>query len=201
MGYMTWYRGKFTLNKPLDDETYNLLVGLAKTRRMKRDPQRLEEMGLGNAETFGVDGEFYYNPNDFEQFGQTWDDSILDYNTPPGTQPWLWLKWIPTRDRMAIEWNGESNSYHGELWIKYLVERILKPRGYVLNGHVEAEGEWQCECECSCNSLPEVCQCECSGECVIDYWHIEVKNNLVSWTPSPRHCIPRHFISSFSGKV
>ncbi|WP_051291544.1 hypothetical protein [Fictibacillus gelatini] len=125
MGYMTWYTGKFTLNKPLEDETYNLLVGLAKTRRMKRDPKKLEEMGLGNAETFGVDGEFYYNPNDFEQFGQTWDDSILDYNTPPGTQPWLWLKWIPTRDRMAIEWNGEPNSYHSELWIKYLVERIL----------------------------------------------------------------------------
>ncbi|MEK4343150.1 hypothetical protein [Brevibacillus sp. FSL L8-0710] len=190
MGYMTWYRGKFTLNKPLDDETYELLIGLATTRRMQRDPKKLEEMGYGKAECFGEEGEYFYNPNDFEEFGQTWDDSILDYNNPPVTQPWLWLKWIPTEDRMAIEWNGERNTYYSELWIEYLVERVLKPRGYVLNGIVEAEGEWQCECQCTCDYYKDRCDCECSGECVIDNWWIKVRNNHVSWTPSPRHGKP-----------
>ncbi len=36
MGYTTDFTGAFKLNKPLDDETYNLLVGLATTRRIKR---------------------------------------------------------------------------------------------------------------------------------------------------------------------
>lgn len=32
MGYTTEFRGTFQLNKELDEETYNLLEGLSKTR-------------------------------------------------------------------------------------------------------------------------------------------------------------------------
>lgn len=171
MGYMTFYYGKFNLDRLLDNETFNLLVGLASTRRMIRDTKKLEEMGFGEAKLFGTEGELFFNPNDFDNFGQSWDDSILDYNNPPGNQPYSWLTWIPTDDRKGIIWNETPNSYHSELWIQYIVEEILKPRGYVLNGLVKAEGEEQ-----------------------VDNWQIKIIDNVVTWTKSPRHCKPRKII-------
>jgi hypothetical protein len=37
MGYTTYFDWQFTVDKPVDDETYKLLRGLAKTRRMSRN--------------------------------------------------------------------------------------------------------------------------------------------------------------------
>lgn len=130
MGYSTNFSGKFHLNKPLDDETFNLLVGLAKTRRMKR-----------NIKDYGVEGEFYFNPDDFKNSGQTEDKTIIDYNIPPATQPSLWLEWIPTKDKQHIEWNGGEKFYDYIEWLEYIINKILKPKGYILNGRVEWDGE------------------------------------------------------------
>lgn len=130
MGYTTDFNGRFYLDKPLDDNTFNLLSGLAKTRRMKR-----------NVKDYGIEGEFYFNPDDFENSGQTEDKTIIDYNSPPSTQPSLWLQWIPTEDRQHIEWDGGEKFYNYVEWLKYIIEKILKPKGYVLNGKVEWEGE------------------------------------------------------------
>jgi hypothetical protein len=128
MGYTTEFSGKFNLNKRLDDETYNLLVGLAATRRMKR-----------NMLNYGVDGEFYVGSR--ENFGQNDDPTIVDRNTPPRTQPGLWCQWVPTKDGMSIEWDGNEKFYYYTEWIKYLIKSILGPRGYILNGTVSYQGE------------------------------------------------------------
>jgi len=130
MGYTTDFNGRFYLDKPLDDDTFNLLRGLAKTRRMKR-----------NVKDYGIEGEFYFNPDDFENSGQTEDKTIINYNSPPSTQPSLWLQWIPTEDKQHIEWDGGEKFYNYVEWLEYIIEKILKPRGYVLNGKVEWEGE------------------------------------------------------------
>ncbi|KKL12727.1 hypothetical protein LCGC14_2532870 [marine sediment metagenome] len=130
MGYTTEFKGRFYLDKPLDDNTFNLLEGLAKTRRMKR-----------NIKGYGIEGEFYFNPDDFENSGQAEDKTIIDYNSPPPTQPSLWLRWIPTEDRQHIEWDG-GEKFDGYVeWIEYIIKKILKPRGYFLNGRVEWCGE------------------------------------------------------------
>jgi len=129
MGYTTNFDGQFDLNKKLDDETFNLLNGLAKTRRMKRNV----------AEEFGVEGEFYIN--DDGNSGQTDEDNIVDYNTPPKTQPGLWLQWKPTEDRLHIEWDGNEKFYEYVEWLTYIIQKILIPKGYVLNGEVTWEGE------------------------------------------------------------
>jgi len=130
MGYITDFSGQFNLDKPLDDETYTLLKGLNETRRMKRnvDPK------------YGVEGEFYVESD--APSGQDFDNpNVIDGNTPPSTQPGLWCQWTPTEDRLHIEWDEGEKFYYYVEWIKYIVDKILKPRGYVLNGEVEWEGE------------------------------------------------------------
>jgi hypothetical protein len=123
MGYNTEFYGEFKTNMPVDEETYNLLTGLAKTRRMKR---------TGLPEKYGIDGEYYSEDN---------EEVIVDHNEPPRTQPGLWLCWEMQEDRQTIVWNGQEKFYHYSEWIEYIIEKILKPRGYILNGNVEWRGE------------------------------------------------------------
>jgi len=129
MGYHTYFYGKFDLNKPLDDETYEFLKKLAETRRMKRnvDPK------------YGVEGEFYVLGGG--SFGQAHEDNIIDYNRPPSTQPSLWNHWEPTEDKMHIEHNGGEKFYCYVEWIQYIIKNILAPKGYVLDGTVHWSGE------------------------------------------------------------
>lgn len=141
MGYTTDFCGVFNLNKKLDEETMEFLIGFAETRRMKRNPEILEKLGYGKAEDFGVDGEFFVNFDDVVNMGQTRDDSIVEFNKPPSDQPNMWCQWIPTDDGRGIEWDGEEKFYDAEEWIEYISEKILKPKGYLLNGVVQAQGE------------------------------------------------------------
>lgn len=129
MGYTTDFEGEFTLDKPLVEKDYKLLKGLSKTRRMKRRVSAAE---------FGTDGEFYVEGTGYH--GQGEDDSIVDYNTPPRTQPGLWCQWTPTSPT-TIAWDGNEKFYNYVEWLKYLIDRIIALRGYVLNGTVEWYGE------------------------------------------------------------
>jgi hypothetical protein len=87
---------------------------------------------------YGVDGEFLVEGN--------WNndvkpDTILDYNQPPATQPGLWCQWVPTEDKMSLEWDGGEKFYEGPKWMDYIIHRILVPKGYVCNGIIHAQGE------------------------------------------------------------
>jgi hypothetical protein len=128
MGYTTDFTGTFKLNKNLDAETHDLLKGLATTRRMAR-----------NIQGYGVEGEFY--TLDREDFGQNRTPDVIDGNRPPRTQPGLWCQWTPTDDGLEIEWDGGEKFYCYVEWITYLVDRVLAPRGYKLNGTVAWSGE------------------------------------------------------------
>lgn len=123
MGYSTDFSGSFEIDKPLDDETYNLLKGLSETRRMKRKfPKKLN---------FGVDGEFYVVDD---------NEGVVDVNSPPKTQPGLWCQWEIQEDRQTIEWDGGEKFYAYVKWIEYLIS-ILSPKGYVVSGDVQWSGE------------------------------------------------------------
>jgi hypothetical protein len=135
MGYTTDFEGKFTINKPVDDDTYNLLKGIATTRRMKRS---------GLSEKYGIDGEFYFEKEDFGNCGQSdkpKQGRIVDYNNPPRTQPGLWCQWLIQEDRKTIEWDEGEKFYDYVEWIEYLIVTILSPRGYKVNGEVTWQGE------------------------------------------------------------
>ena len=134
MGYTTDFSGKFKINKKVDDATYTLLVGLSTTRRMKRS-------GL-DEKVYGIDGEFYCE--DTEDLGQQHEPSkgkIVDYNTPSRTQPSLWCHWAIQEDRQTIVWDGGEKFYEYRKWIVYLINKVLRPRKYVVNGKVEWIGE------------------------------------------------------------
>ena len=128
MGYTTDFSGQFTIDRPVDQATYDLLYGLATTRRMGRK---------GLPKENGVEGEFYVDGSD--NYGI--DDNIIDYNTPPKTQPGLWCQWLIQEDKQTIEWDGGEKFYHYVEWIKYFINSILKPQKYILNGQVTWQGE------------------------------------------------------------
>jgi len=129
MGYTTNFTGQFNLDKPLSDKDYEFLRKLNETRRMIRNlPPK-----------YGVDGEFFVDGSGLA--GQDRDKTIIDYNCPPSTQPGLWCGWMPTDDKTGIEWDGREKFYNYIKWIEYIVEKILIPRGYVLNGEVSWIGE------------------------------------------------------------
>lgn len=129
MGYTTDFEGEFTLDKELDDKTFALLKGLASTRRMSR------KVGP----EYGIEGEFYVDGEGF--MGQGAEDHIINSNKPPKTQPGLWCQWLIQDDRKTIKWDGGEKFYHYTTWIRYLIERVLAPAGYTLNGQVKWSGE------------------------------------------------------------
>lgn len=130
MGYTTNFTGGFDITPKLRGEDLTFLTRLSETRRMKR---KVDE------KKYGVEGEFFVEET--EDRGQNHTADIIDYNTPPKTQPGLWLQWAPNEDGGRLEWNGGEKFYEYVAWLEYLIEKIFKPRGYTLNGKVEWEGE------------------------------------------------------------
>jgi hypothetical protein len=139
MGYTTDFNGHFKVEPKLDKETADLINGIASTRRMKRDLHVLATMLKKNylecLQKYGFEGELYYDN------GQETDPSIIDHNLPPSTQPSLWCQWVYKPEEGIIEWDHGEKFYEYVEWIKYLINRILQPKGYTLNGTVYWEGE------------------------------------------------------------
>ena len=129
MGYTTDLYGKLKFNKQLTVDDLNFLKKFADTRRMARN--------VGSE--YGVEGEFYVEGGG--DFGQERDETIIDYNRPPKTQPGLWCQWVPTEDGWHLEWDGNEKFYNYVEWLEYLIEKILAPKGYVLNGTIDWQGE------------------------------------------------------------
>ena len=130
MGYTTDFKGGFEINKPLSEQLKNYLTKFSETRRMKR---KLDDK-------FGVEGEFYVDGGGFG--GQDRESNIIDYNSPPKTQPGLWCQWIPNEDGTEIVWDGGEKFYNYVKWLKYIIKNFLEPEGYVLNGEVKFQGEY-----------------------------------------------------------
>ena len=129
MGYTTDFSGRFQLDKPLQPKIKQFLQKLGETRRMKRNVE----------EAFGIEGEFFvFGTGDY---GQGQDDNIVEFNQEPSTQPSLWCQWIPNEEGTAIEWDGNEKFYAYNDWIFYIINKILAPNGYTLNGVVTWQGE------------------------------------------------------------
>lgn len=129
MGYTTDFAGRFELDKPLAPKMKKFLTMLNETRRMKRNVD----------EAFGIDGEFFVFGTG--SYGQDQDNTIVDYNQQPSTQPSLWCQWVPNEDGTAIEWDGGEKFYAYSEWLFYIINKILAPNGYTLNGTVIWQGE------------------------------------------------------------
>jgi hypothetical protein len=132
MGYDTNFTGQFDLDKPLDDETFDILQRFCFIRHMKREfPD----------DKYGVEGEFFLDGEGKGEARNEIRESIVDHNQPPSTQPSLWCDWEPTEDRLHIKWDGMEKFHDYEKWIQYICDNFLEPRGYVLSGSVGWQGE------------------------------------------------------------
>jgi hypothetical protein len=140
MGYTTEFTGKFNLNKRLDPDTHTFLTKLNETRRMKRNI--LTSNGTPDPR-YGVDGEFFVDGDGMH--GQDVDATVVDQNEPPSTQPSLWCGWVPSKDGLHIEWDGQEKFYGYVEWIVYIMG-ILTPKGYTLSGVVHYQGEEESDC-------------------------------------------------------
>ena len=133
MGYTTDFRGEFECDKPLAGKDKEFLVKLSQTRRMQRKFE---------GDAYGLDGEMYVDGGG--DYGQGYEENIVDYNVPPSSQPSLWCGWVPNEDGTAIEWDGGEKFYGYVEWIKWIIDKVIKPRGYKLNGEVAWRGQdWE----------------------------------------------------------
>lgn len=73
--------------------------------------------------------------------GQDRDDSILDYNYAPKTQPGLWCQWEITEDGTELVWDEGERFYHYIEWLQYMINNFFNLAGYILNGEVTWNGE------------------------------------------------------------
>jgi hypothetical protein len=148
MGYTTDFSGSFQLNRPATVQEKNYLDNLSRTRRMKRDVEKLHEIYKGEhgnpfaktrEEIYGNEGGYFVGAGGHA--GQDHDASIINYNSSPLNQPGLWLQWVLNEDGTQLEWDGGEKFYNYVEWLKYLIDDFFQPWGIKLNGEVEWVGE------------------------------------------------------------
>lgn len=143
MGYTTDFEGVFKLDKPLNTAQIEYLKAFSETRRMKRDAAKVGLLSDPKREAVGLPvgeyGEYFVGGNGFR--GQNTDNSVIDHNDSPLSQPGLWCQWIPNEDGTCIEWDGGEKFYSYIEWLEYIIENFLKPWGLTLSGKVNWRGE------------------------------------------------------------
>jgi len=134
MGYTTDFNGCLRVSRPLTDTEKNYINGMSDTRRMKRDVNVLMEkhkgkygnpFATGNTpeEIYGVDGEFYVNEDEQDDYNQGNDKSIIDYNCPPGQPDRHTTKDMDWRESYTIKQSliGDGKCVPG-LWCNWVIE-------------------------------------------------------------------------------
>jgi hypothetical protein len=127
MGYTTDFDGSFSIEPALSDKDRDFLIAYSDTRHLKR---------VGLDKKYGLDGEWFTKGDPETEGG-----NVEDINRTPISLPGLWCQWVPNEEGTEYLWDEGEKAYNMEDWIYYLVEFFFKPRGYTLNGTVDAQGE------------------------------------------------------------
>jgi hypothetical protein len=145
MGYDTQFEGEFVVDPPLSEEHEEYLKAFCNTRRMKRDARKATKLPDSRREAVGlpvgVQGEFYVGSVDDGHHGQVNDESVVEHNDPPRTQPSLWCDWIPAKHGEIIHWCGRDKFHDYVQWIRYIIKNFVQRWGYELNGEVRWRGD------------------------------------------------------------
>ena len=179
MGYTTDFDGELQLSKNLTPEQFNFINKLNETRRMRRDVTKLMERYKGKhgypgrsidthtpEEIYGNEGEYFVGGEGYA--GQDSEDTIIDYNTPPGQirasglnnfetyweesqkriregkcQPGLWLQWKieEINYKHFLMWDGGEKFYYYVEWLNYLITQFFDKWDVKLNGEIKWKGE------------------------------------------------------------
>lgn len=143
MGYTTDFEGHFDITPPLTPEHRAYINRFGDTRRMSRYPMKAEKLpdDLRKAVGLPIGIESEYFVGAAGPFGQVRDDSILDFNKSPMSQPGLWCQWVATDDGTQLVWDQSEKFYMFVSWLEYMVTHFFQPWGYILNGKVYWQGE------------------------------------------------------------
>jgi len=133
---------------------------------MKRDVGKLMELFKGKhglvgvkikdstpLEIYGEQGGYF--AMDDGNMGQTHDNSVIDFNIPPGQKGWsydnkegqpgLWCKWClefnSETEKYELVWSGEEKFYYYTEWLEYLIKHFFAPWKLKLNGEITWQGE------------------------------------------------------------
>lgn len=127
---------KFQINGEVTPELVSYINNFSESRRMKRSNEKIKEL-YPNWKDYclhgelGTDGEYFACPEEREN-----DTSILDYNTPPTTQPSLWCDWkiVEEDGRYYIKWNGNEGFFYPAPWLKYMIDNFIIPNNLSVSG-------------------------------------------------------------------
>jgi len=152
MGYTTEFKGLgFWTDRPLSEEHRAYIVKFADRRHMQVNPDLIKAgptrtaagMEAGKHGEFVLDDDTHANGTLSEDSGWVMKSThpyLIDYNAPPHGVPGLWCQWTVDEDG-HITWDGNEKFYHYDEWLSWLIENILRPWGYVLNGTLDYQGE------------------------------------------------------------
>ncbi len=131
------------------DDVMELVNGLSKTRRVTRDLSKIKKELDFPFDDYDINGFYYYPKNDFENFGQTIDESVINFNRPPDNSPSLCLDFEVIKEKenkngkdinkYYLVWNGEKENNTIEKqkqWINTLILNIFNPVKMYLNGNI-----------------------------------------------------------------
>lgn len=141
MGYTTEFEGKIKITPSLPQELVSYINKFNETRRMKRNVVILKDKyngEFGFNGNYGEEGEYFIGGLGF--MGQDRDNTIVDYNEPPKTQPGLWCQWEVTEDGKYIQWNEVEKFYDADIWMQYIIDNFIG-NNYSCNGTINAQGE------------------------------------------------------------
>ncbi len=114
MGYTTCFEGHFDVC-PVLDKTTEILLQKVHNHEEDLDVEKPAPFGFG----------------DHQQ--------VLDDTEPPQPMPDEDCQWIYKDGQ--IKWDKAEKFYCYIEWLKYIVDKILAPRSYVVNGTVQWQGE------------------------------------------------------------
>jgi hypothetical protein len=134
---MELYKGEHGLPNPDLTGTPKLPMSEGTVTIINKDGENLPATN-----PYGVDGEYFCMNDSF--LGQSYDESIINSNTPPKTQPGLWCQWVVDEDGTCLSWDQGEKFYDYIEWLQYLIKNFFEPWGVKLNGEVEWRGEdWE----------------------------------------------------------
>lgn len=152
MGYTTSFTGKLSFDKPVDEKTAAYLTAFFKTRHVIRDTNTLSMILKSNhinledvtpvmsgIQSVGEQGKFFIKPFDNNKVPYP-DISVINDNEPPADCPSLWCDFaISQKENSLYMLDGKNYAYIK--WLKWLINYIIAPAGYKLNGRIEYDGE------------------------------------------------------------
>lgn len=152
MGYSVNYYGSIDIEPPLDSELHERINAWLACHHAQYDVDKIYQVDP-DADLHTVDG------NPVGENGWNWVKVFIDPHSPAyepylpaviderhsDPMPSLWSDLILEHDykmgSAVLKWNGIEKSYEIPSWIEILIQNVLAPNGYVLNGVLSWEGD------------------------------------------------------------